>query len=91
MKQLATSLVSICIRFCLRFFILTEIPPYLLYPGPLQILDTGSQIYWEMKQQDVSTEKNAGKKNHSIYESSRFCANVYMYVKAVVQAEEKGS
>lgn len=45
MKQLATSLVSICIRFCLRFFILTEIPPYLLYPGPLQILDTGSQIY----------------------------------------------
>lgn len=31
------------------------------------------------------------KKNHSIYESSRFCANVYMYVKAVVQAEEKGS
>lgn len=86
MKQLATSLVSICIRFCLRF------PPYLLYPGPLQILDTGSQIYWEMKQQDVSTEKNAGKKkNHSIYESSRFCANVYMYVKAVVQAEEKGS
>lgn len=45
-----------------EFFILTEIPPYLLYPGPLQILDTGSQIYWEMKQQDVSTEKNAGKK-----------------------------
>lgn len=31
------------------------------------------------------------KKNHSIYESSRFCTNVYMYVKAVVQAEEKGS
>lgn len=30
-------------------------------------------------------------KNDSIYESSRFCANVYMYVKAVIQAEEKGS
>lgn len=33
------------VLFGVFFFILTEIPPYLLYPGPLQILDTGSQIY----------------------------------------------